>query len=160
MNMQLIPAEEADLPELLALCHRAARAADSHWSEDYPNEAILRQDYREGQLLRIVDGMGETLGLIAVHKSGEEEFQWPEPYDSAWELSRLALEPERQDRGLGAAAFRLALDWCRERGCRTVRLLVSRDYDRAIHIYEGEGFCRLGAGSAWGEDFYLYGKQL
>lgn len=161
MNLTLIPAEETDLPELLALCHRAARAAeDSRWSEDYPNAAILREDYEQGHLLRIENEAGETLGLIAVHETGEDEFRWPEPYDSAWELSRLALEPKRQDRGLGTAAFRCALDWCRKRGCKAARLLVSRDYDRAIHIYEKEGFARLGEGSAWGEDFYLYGKRL
>ena len=160
MNMKLILAEKGDLLELLDLAHAAANAPDSRWGQEYPNMDILRWDMEQRGLYRAVLENGKLVGMIAIHRQGEDEIQWPEPYDRAWALSRLAVLPEYQASGLGKQIFREAISLCREMGCRSLRLLVSRDYDRAIHIYEGEGFQQIGEADAWGEDFYMYGRIL
>lgn len=160
MNMKLIPAEKGDLPELLALARAASNAPDSRWGQEYPNMVILRWDVEQRGLYRAVLENGKTVGMIAIHRQGEDEIAWLEPYDRAWELSRLAVVPEYQASGLGKQIFKETISLCREMGCRSLRLLVSRDYDRAIHIYEGEGFRRIGAADAWGESFYMYGLVL
>ena len=160
MNMKLIPAEKGDLPELLALARAASNGPESRWDEEYPNMDILRWDLEQQSLYRAVLESGETVGMIAIHRQGEDEIAWPEPYDRAWELSRLAVLPAYQSAGMGKEVFHKAVSLCGSMGCRSIRLLVSRDYARAIHIYETAGFRRIGAADAWGESFYMYGLVL
>ena len=160
MNITLTQAKEPELPELLALARAASDVPDSRWDEEYPNMDILRWDLEQQGLYRAVLENGELVGMIAIHRQGEDEITWPEPYDQAWELSRLAVLPAYQLAGMGKEIFRAAVSLCRRMGCRSLRLLVSRDYARAIHIYETAGFRRIGAAAAWGESFYMYGLIL
>ena len=89
MNITLTQAKEPELPELLALARAASDVPDSRWDEEYPNMDILRWDLEQQGLYRAVLENGELVGMIAIHRQGEDEITWPEPYDQAWELSRL-----------------------------------------------------------------------
>ena len=156
MNFQFIPAKKSDIPELLNLARAAARLPQSHWDETYPNEEILLEDIRLGCLykIRAEDAM---VGMISLGKAGElTDLTWPTVDDNACELSRLALIPPLQSKGLGQRVFQQALDFGKTLGYKTFRLLVNRDFHRGIRIYEACGFQNTGAAELWGQKFFLY----
>lgn len=160
MNIQFFPAAEADLPALLELCHLASQAPDSHWDEDYPTAEDLQVDIRQGALYRIeVDGA--QVGMIAIGPDEDEAaFTWPTQDESACMLSRLALHPDHQGKGLLEPVFAAAVAQCKTLGYHTLRLLVVTDLPRLFRVYERCGFVRCGAVSMWGQNFYQYEQVL
>ena len=60
------------------------------------------------------------------------------------ELLTLAVAPERRGQGLGRALLRGALEQARAEGAETMHLEVAAGNTRAIRLYEGEGFERVG----------------
>ena len=156
MTFSFIPATGEDIPALLALAHEASRLPQSHWDETYPNEEILLEDIRLGCLYCICSEEA-LVGMISLGKAGElTELPWPSGDNNACELSRLALIPALQSKGLGLEVFRQALLFGRELGYTTFRLLVNRDFYRGIRIYEACGFQNTGAAELWGQKFFLY----
>lgn len=161
MHVTFTPAAEADLPELLAMARAASQAPGSHWSIDYPNLEILREDLAHNALYRIEDLNGRLIGLIAMGQMGElRDLSWTVTDSSACELSRLGLHPDCQGQGLLAPVLSQAVAYCQGLGYRTFRLLVSTDFDRAIRTYQRYGFVRTGQVHLWDEDFYQYEYAL
>lgn len=158
MNIQFSPATESDLPNLLSLCRLASQAPDSHWDEDYPNEEDLRADIRQDALFRVsVDGT--QVGMIAMGPD-DDEFSWPTHDENACMLSRLAIHPDYQGKGLLEPVFSAAVAHCKTLGYRTLRLLVVTELSRLFRVYERCGFVRCGEVSMWGQDFYQYEQIL
>lgn len=156
MEFQFIPASQGDIPALLSLARAAATLPQSHWDETYPNEAILLEDIHRNCLYRI-HAENTLVGMICLGKAGElTDLSWPSGDDNACELSRLALIPGLQSRGLGREAFQQALTFGSSLGYQTFRLLVNREFQRGIRIYEACGFANVGAAALWGQSFYLY----
>lgn len=160
MNIQFLPAAEADLPALLELCRLASQVPDSNWDEEYPTAEDLRADIRQGALYRIeVDGA--QVGMIAMGPDEDEAaFTWPTQDENACMLSRLAIHPDHQGKGLLEPVFAAAVDHCRALGYHTLRLLVVTELQRLFRVYERCGFVRCGAADMWGQNFYQYEQVL
>ena len=160
MNIQFFPATESNLPDLLALCRLASQAPDSHWDEEYPCEEDLQADIRQGALFRItVDGT--QIGMIAMGPDEDEDvFAWPTHDENACMLSRLAIHPDYQGKGLLEPVFAASVAHCKVLGYRTLRLLVVTELSRLFRVYERCGFVRCGEVSMWGQDFYQYEQIL
>lgn len=160
MEIQFIPAAETDLPALLQLCRLASQAPDSHWNDDYPDEANLQTDIRQGSLYRI-DVDGTQIGMIAMGPDEDDDaFTWPTEDNNACMMSRLAIHPDFQGKGLLEPVFSGAVSHCRKLGFRTLRLLVVTDLSRLFRVYERCGFTRCGTTSMWGQEFYQYEQVL
>lgn len=159
MNLQFIPATDADLPELLALAQLSTRAPDSHWDENYPDEETLRWDISQNALYRIEQG-GTLIGMIAMGADEDEDMDWPTQDEHACMLSRLGLHPDHQGKGLLEPVFSGAVAHCKTLGYHTLRLLVATDLERLIRIYERCGFTRCGEVHLWGQHFYQYEQVL
>lgn len=156
MKFQFIPAVKRDIPVLLFLAREAARLPQSHWDETYPNERILLEDIHLGCLYKI-HADNALVGMISLGKAEElTDLPWPSGDQNACELSRLALIPALQSKGLGREAFQQALEFGRKLGYKTFRLLVNQDFKRGIRIYEASGFINVGAADLWGQHFYMY----
>lgn len=159
MDIQLISATMAELPELLTLCRLASRAPGSHWDEDYPNEETLRWDVEHGALFRI-EGDGRLMGMISLARDEDEGISWPTRDENACMMSRLGLHPDYQGKGLLESVFLAAVAHCKALGYRTLRLLVATDLARAIRVYERCGFSRVRQVHLWEQDFYQYEQVL
>jgi putative acetyltransferase len=62
----------------------------------------------------------------------------------AAELKRMYLQPEHRGRGLGHALLSHAVQWTKDRGCRSIVLDTSTAMTAAQHLYESTGFARTG----------------
>lgn len=63
------------------------------------------------------------------------------PFDErSVELTKLAVDPEWQGRGLGRLLLNRVLDWARTRGAARIVLISNHKLARALRLYEAAGF--------------------
>ena len=68
-----------------------------------------------------------------------------EPYSKlevpgSYYISDMAVCPEHRGTGLGTEMLRIAKEKARQRGCRETRLLVFRQNEGEVKLYERNGF--------------------
>ena len=155
----LLPANDADVPSIVALMNRAYRgsAAASGWTTeteyikgDRMTESLLRADMSAkpaGSLLTWRDAPGGLLkGCV-----------WLEPLGSdVWYLGLLAIEPQRQNGGHGRTLLACAEQWVRERVGRRIRITVVNVRRPLIAWYHRRGYQETGETSPfpYGDDRY------
>jgi N-acetylglutamate synthase-like GNAT family acetyltransferase len=78
----------------------------------------------------VAEDDGQIVGSIAIHGLGEDRalLRW------------FLLHPSVRGRGLGKKLFADALNFCRERGFRTVNLWTISELTTAAHLYRKAGF--------------------
>lgn len=136
--------EDGDVPSVVALMNRAYRGggrAPAGWSNeagyisgDRTTEALLRPDLAakpDASLLRWEEaGVGAVQGCV-----------WLEPLgDTLWYLGSLAIDPARQNGGLGRRLLQAAEAWVAARGGTRVRMTVVNVRDSLIAWYVRRGY--------------------
>lgn len=145
--MELQPAVESDLAEIVSLANLAYRGtgAGAGWNVEEGilagerlNESLLREELAgkpEGSLLawREVRG-GPLLGTA-----------WLNPQrDRVWYLGLLTVRPDVQNCGLGRALLAAAESYARARGGLRIRMTVLHVREGLIAWYERRGYHRTG----------------
>ncbi|MCY1172435.1 Acetyltransferase (GNAT) family protein [compost metagenome] len=127
--------------------NRAYRGADnsSGWSTE---EAYLAGDRTTEALLRADIEAKPSASLL---KWRDEQAQgiigcvWVEPVDeNTWYLGSLAIDPKRQNGGLGRTMLAAAEDWVRDRGAKRVRMTVINVREALIAWYLRRGYAKTG----------------
>jgi predicted N-acetyltransferase YhbS len=148
--VDLLPAGEADYPDIVALTNRAYRdrGPGASWNVESMIEgerltlAALRDDLAaqpQARLLIWRDQQGEHLGHV-----------WLEPQpDGAWYLGLLTVRPDRQDKGLGRALLAASEAHARGEGARRIRMTVVDRRDTLIAWYERRGYRLTGERRPW-----------
>ncbi|MFL5298426.1 MAG: GNAT family N-acetyltransferase [Phenylobacterium sp.] len=148
--VDLRPAGEADLAEVVALTNRAYRhtGPGASWNVEAMIEgerltqAQLRQDLAAAPNARLLiwrGGGGEHLGHV-----------WLEPHaDGAWYLGLLTVRPDRQASGIGRALLAAAEDYARAAGATRIRMTVVDQRHSLIAWYERRGYALTGETRPW-----------
>jgi mycothiol synthase len=103
---------------------------DGGWDLDSFRTRTRWDWFRADDLLVADDGTGRLLGL-----------HWLKRRDATTgEVHNLAIHPDAQGRGLGPVLLHAGLDHLASTGCDEVLLWVDRANDRAVRLYEREGF--------------------
>ena len=143
--VDLQPATEADLAEIVALTNRAYRdtGPQASWNVESmiegerTNLANLREEIAaspHAQLLAWRDDDGELLGNV-----------WLEPAEAgAWYLGMLTVRPDRQDQQLGRRLLAASEDYARSRGATSIRMTVIHQRETLIAWYERRGYRATG----------------
>jgi GNAT superfamily N-acetyltransferase len=145
--MFLIPAVEADYPEIIDLVNLAFRGSgpSASWNVESGfiegqrlNESLLREDFaakRGGYLLTHRDeANGPLIGTV-----------WLNPVGAAvWNLGLLAVRPDLQKKQLGRTLLAAAEGFAKGRGAQRIRMTVVNVRDLLIAWYERRGYTRNG----------------
>ncbi|HZZ68843.1 MAG TPA: GNAT family N-acetyltransferase [Phenylobacterium sp.] len=143
--IELTPAAEADIPEIVELSNWAYRGTgevaswtvESYLQGERTTVESLRADLAanaSAQVLLWRDAGGELLGHV-----------WLEPLDEGvWYLGLLSVRPDRQGRKLGRGLLTAAEDYARERGARRMRMTVINVRDTLIAWYQRRGYALTG----------------
>ncbi|QWS32447.1 GNAT family N-acetyltransferase [Curtobacterium aetherium] len=84
----------------------------------------------------LVARIGSTVvGCVGLAPHGEHAF----------ELLKMAVDPDHQGHGTGRRLIRAAIDRARDLGARRVLLETNSRLTSAVHLYETSGFRHLGA---------------
>jgi GNAT superfamily N-acetyltransferase len=92
----------------------------------HPQESIIGPG---GQIFFALNG-DEPIGTAAAIPAGKGRF----------ELSKMAVTPGQQGRGVGRDLGQAVIDWARARDAETLFLLTSSRLPGAIRLYERLGF--------------------
>ena len=122
--IRIIDAEEAHLPEVLAI---EREAISPPWSEGALLSEIGRED---GLFLLAVEGEEDRLAGFCILRRAADEA----------ELYQLAVREDCRRQGIGGVLLDRALLHCRMRGVASVFLEVRRSNGAAIHLYKKRGF--------------------
>lgn len=136
MNVQLIPAGKAEIPEIAAL-------ADKIWNEHYPNiigqvqvDYMLEKIYNasslaaqmdEGQQFFFIEYMGRRCGFLSVSQKNSGCF-----------IHKFYVDVSEHGKGLGTAAFEALMEHFPH--ISEYRLQVNRQNHKAINFYFKLGF--------------------
>lgn len=155
-------AKEEDLPDILALYRAAIGTEGCTWTLDYPNEDILNDDFRRGNLFCMKDQKDEIVGVISVDvdEAVAALSCWTKELRPAAELARLAVKESCQNQGIARLLLQAAMKELAGRGCRGVHFLVSKTNTKAIRSYDKLEFEVRGACNLYGTDWWCYEKEL
>jgi ribosomal-protein-alanine N-acetyltransferase len=96
------------------------------------------------EMIRLALAQAEWLSVAEVN--GQiAGYQLTTPSRSGAHLARLAVRPERQGRGLGAALVRDLVEQCRRRGRREITVNTQSDNRASLAVYQRLGFRLTGA---------------
>ena len=129
MNIQ--PARQQDLPEILAV-QRAAFEAEAQLVNDWNIPPLtqtldeLTNDWRKGIMLKAVNEDGIIVGTVRGHMAPDGFY-----------IGRLAVQPQWQGRGCGSALLEAMI--ARAEPNRLV-LFTSTKSERNLRLYERFGF--------------------
>ena len=129
MNIQ--PARQQDLPEILAV-QRAAFEAEAQLVNDWNIPPLtqtldeLTNDWRKGIMLKAVSEDGIIVGTVRGHNAPDGFY-----------IGRLAVLPQWQGRGMGTALLEAIIAIAE--ACRLV-LFTSTKSERNLRLYEKFGF--------------------
>ena len=102
--MNILPALQQDLPEILAV-QRAAFAAEAQLVNDWNIPPLtqtleeLAEDWRKGIMLKAQSGQGALVGTVRGHAAQDGYY-----------IGRLAVLPQWQGKGVGSALLEAIID--------------------------------------------------
>ena len=144
---ELVPAEDADVPGIVALINSAFRGSgtSSGWTTE---TGYITGDRTTELLLRAELSAKPDASLLTWRDEGEGTLKgcvWLEPLgDDTWYLGSLAVDPQRQNGGLGHALLSSAEQWIRARGGKRVRMTVVNVRKALIAWYLRRGYLETG----------------
>ena len=98
--------------------------------------SLLEAQYEGGWTPRGVEAAGRLVGFVMYGWNAEEHF---------YEISRLMIDRRYQGQGCGRKALRLAVeDLKKTPGIREIFLSAEPENQRALALYESEGFADTG----------------
>lgn len=142
IQMQLIKASNADLPQLVDIVNQAYRG--NGWT----SEAELISGPRINlQTLQII--AGGTATTVFAAKGADSVLlgcvSLSPTIDGQWYLSMLAVNPAIQATGAGKAIMAAAENFAAEHGATSIKISVINHRDSLIAWYERRGYRQTGA---------------
>jgi len=139
-------ARREELPRLAEIYLSAYEGLEQYAYYDY-EEALdymhwLYRGHRDGFFVAEVDG--EPVGFVACNPFWRDRF-----VGRTCEIHELAVAKEHKGKGIGRALMMRALEYGREKGCRTASLWVGEGNTLAIEWYRRLGFKRAGRWGIW-----------
>lgn len=110
-------------------------AFDAFWRFDARGLADARRATPSSRFRVAIDG--DVVGYAVTGRAGTTGY-----------LQRLAVRPDHQGRGIGAALVTDSLCWARRHGCRTMLVNTQESNGTALDVYEHLGFVRESHGLA------------
>ena len=149
--MKIRRATYDDIPAMLEITKDAVAYLASQgvpqWQDGYPNEAVFRDDIKNG-ISYIIEDDGKAAAMTAVSFEGDGCYKdivgkWlnDEPYGV---IHRCAVSDEYRGRGCGDMIFLEAERMCRERGIRNLRADTHADNRVMRNLFLKHGFVLCG----------------
>ena len=157
----IVPAAEADREEILALYKAQLGREFCPWNEHYPSHETIDGDLaRDALFVLKEDGCIKAAISIDDDEATDGLTCWDGALAPLGELSRLAVLPEAQNRGLARVMLRFGMEELERRGFRGIHILVNRYNVKAIRSYAVFGFREVGQCHLYEQDFLCYQREL
>ena len=145
--MEITLASEKDLPELETLVAIVRNYMDNSgiaiWNKFYPFEEF-ESDIKNNELF-IVKQNEKIIAVFCLSSKVDcpTLFYWKEKNTNALYFSKLAVDPDYLNKGIGTQAIRFAETHAKENGHKFLRLTVAEVNTPAIKLYTKNGFLKV-----------------
>ena len=128
------------------------------WTEDYPNIETVTRDIEKKRGYLICDD--EPFGYVCVDFGGEKSY---DRVEGQWKVSgkygvihRLAFGEKSRGKGATKAVFPIIKELCRENGAVSIRVDTGSENKLVQHVFEREGFLKVGTLTWPGQLNFVY----
>ncbi|WP_343524629.1 GNAT family N-acetyltransferase [Pedobacter sp.] len=157
-----------DIPPIMQLVRKVVplmRAAGNfQWGDDYPNPEVFVNDITIGQLW-VAELENEIVGVSAITTD-----QDPEYADAGWDITekaivthRLAVDPDRQGKGIAKALMQQAEAVAQAAGVNILRVDTNSENKATQALFPKLGYTfsgEIGLAKRPGLRFFCYEKRL
>ena len=156
------PAAEKDTEEILRLYREQVGREFCFWNETYPGPDTIAFDLSRDSLFVMKDGRGRIIGAVSAETDEDVDRLdcWAPALQPGGEFARLAVSPAFRGRKLARKLVAHILDVLKQRGFRSVHIIVNRDNVSALRTYAHFGFHNAGECEMYDQHFLCYEKAL
>ena len=150
-----------DKNEILSLYKAQLGREYCPWNEHYPSEEEIDFDLSRDALL-IMRSEGKIIAAISIDDDdavNNLEYWTPE-LQPGGELSRLAVSPECQGKGIAKEMINAGLEELRKRGFKSLHFLVNRNNLKACKCYAAYPFNKMGECELYEQPMLCYEMEL
>ncbi len=160
-SAEIVPATESDKEEVMALYRAQLGREFCPWNEYYPSYETIDDDLSRDALF-VMKENGRIIASISIDKDDAVEALecWSKELAPGGELSRLAVSPEMQNRGIARKMATHGMALLKERGFKSIHFLVNRHNKKALQSYSHLGFNKVGECFMYNQEFLCYEKEL
>ncbi|MCR5311259.1 MAG: GNAT family N-acetyltransferase [Lachnospiraceae bacterium] len=150
-----------DKDEILKLYKAQIGREFCPWTDEYPSIETMDFDLSRDSLF-IMKDEGKIVAAVSIDKDEEVENLscWSKSLVPGGELSRLAVLPEYQNKGIARQMLLHGMKTLKERGFKSIHFLVNRYNEKALRSYAVFGFNKVGECHMYEQDFFCYEKEL
>jgi ribosomal protein S18 acetylase RimI-like enzyme len=148
--VRIVLAAESDVERIMKLVRECVKDMVSHgiyqWNDYYPNADIIRGDVRS-KSMHVVEENDEIIGMIALNEEQAAEYvtvRWSRQSDRVLVIHRLAVNPTKQNQGIGGKLLDYAEKFAIDNGYESIRLDSYSGNPKALRLYEKHGYRRVG----------------
>jgi ribosomal protein S18 acetylase RimI-like enzyme len=157
----IVAATPEDKDEILKLYKAQIGREFCPWTDEYPSIETMDFDLSRDSLF-IMKDEGKIVAAVSIDKDEEVENLscWSKSLVPGGELSRLAVLPEYQNKGIARQMLLHGMKTLKERGFKSIHFLVNRYNEKALRSYAVFGFNKVGECHMYEQDFFCYEKEL
>lgn len=161
MKDEIVMAREEDREELLALYKVQHGREFCPWDEGYPSNETIDFDLSRDALF-VMKKEGRIVAAISIDEDEDVDQLacWDKSLAPEGELSRLAVLPEEQNRGIARIMLQFGMDELKKRGYKGIHFLVNKYNQKALRSYAVFGFKQVGECHMYEQDFLCYEKEF
>ncbi len=156
------PATEKDREELMALYGLQKGRPFCPWTEDYPAMENVEDDLAHEALFVMRDRAGRIIAAVSIERDEDVDRLpcWNAGLAPSGEIARLAVHPACQHQGLARRMVACVMQALKDRGYRSVHLLVNEKNSPAIRTYGFFRFEKAGECDMYNQHFLCLEKDL
>ena len=150
-----------DKNEILSLYKAQLGREYCPWNEHYPSEEEIDFDLSRDALL-IMRSEGKIIAAISIDDDdavNNLEYWTPE-LQPGGELSRLAVSPDCQGKGIAKEMINAGLEELKKRGFKSLHFLVNRNNLKACKCYAAYPFNKVGECELYDQPMLCYEMEL
>lgn len=155
-----------DIEPIMNIIRAATKNMESNnihqWDEIYPDKTVLNEDIAKGNLyVNVEDGIINA--LIVLNEDQAEEYKalhWKYNLEKQLVIHRLCVDPRAQGGGIARKLLKYSDEFAVKGGYGAIRLDAFTQNERALRLYEKNGYEKVGSVNFRKGKFYCYEKKL
>ncbi|MFL0250173.1 GNAT family N-acetyltransferase [Clostridium neuense] len=155
-----------DIDSIMSIIKAAIKDMESknihQWDEIYPDKTVLNEDLANGNLyVNVEDDIINA--IVVLNEEQAEEYKalnWKYNFRKQLVIHRLCVDPRAQGGGIARKLLKYSDEFAVKGGYGAIRLDAFTQNERALRLYEKNGYEKVGSVQFRKGEFYCYEKNV